>query len=570
MNEPVKTIAITNFNGRLTRIINGEMNSGFAKFTTSWGYDPFNKPMNLTWLPSPNDITGPIKGLVVAAKTRFEFVTSSTVGTQNVYALTNNGTYSNGNLFKIQASSPTSPVTNSVVAISSVSAGSPIFNNGGSLEFFQYAEGIYVGSDYQINEINFDGSGDKIIGFPGQASTFGYIQDVQRPLQLFDGKLMLGNGQTVAAIDNTNLVTSSIFAVSSILGNGNHAASAINPALPADWYVQDLDISPDFNYLLITATRMPPEKIGVIGADVQPGSSADAAIFMWNGSDLGITAGNTLPSGGATGLQTYLQKNVFFGNDTFGSYVNDGTNKLLTLPNNKAPYRNAIGSNGNFLFWIAPEEVIIGNGPTYQRVASMYYFGSLDEESAPGLFRVMRYTTSLANGSNYQAPVNILVNNDYTSFQSSGVVEHDSFGTHYFSVFDVSSSDSQTKLYSFCITPSYSFNGVPQKGVYETQNQLFSKRIGLAQIRVYTEPTATGNGFQLDLIGTDGNVITNGTFTYSYGSVLDPSTGQASMERINFNPSTKTLFSVGVRITNTGNTNMTIKKVEIDYTEEGK
>ena len=45
----METIEITNFQGRLTRILNGELNSGFAKFTTSFGYDPFSKPMNLTW-----------------------------------------------------------------------------------------------------------------------------------------------------------------------------------------------------------------------------------------------------------------------------------------------------------------------------------------------------------------------------------------------------------------------------------------------------------------------------------------------------------------------------------------
>ena len=55
--NPTQTIVITNFGGRLTRILNGDMNFRFAKFATSWGYDPFSKPMNLTWLPTPNDIS---------------------------------------------------------------------------------------------------------------------------------------------------------------------------------------------------------------------------------------------------------------------------------------------------------------------------------------------------------------------------------------------------------------------------------------------------------------------------------------------------------------------------------
>lgn len=64
----VETIEITNFGGRLTRILNGEMNSGFSKFANSFGYDPFSKPMNLTWFEQPVDITGPITDLIVAAK----------------------------------------------------------------------------------------------------------------------------------------------------------------------------------------------------------------------------------------------------------------------------------------------------------------------------------------------------------------------------------------------------------------------------------------------------------------------------------------------------------------------
>jgi hypothetical protein len=65
------TIEITNFGGRLTRILNGPLNSGFAKFTSSWGYDPFSKPDNLTWFESPTDITGSINNLVVAENYKY-------------------------------------------------------------------------------------------------------------------------------------------------------------------------------------------------------------------------------------------------------------------------------------------------------------------------------------------------------------------------------------------------------------------------------------------------------------------------------------------------------------------
>jgi hypothetical protein len=123
-------------------------------------------------------------------------------------------------------------------------------------------------------------------------------------------------------------------------------------------------------------------------------------------------------------------------------------------------------------------------------------------------------------------------------------------------------------FYGFTLNPSGTV--APQLGVYETQNQLFSKKIGLAQIRVYTEPTVAGNGFQIDVIGGDGNVIDNGTFNYSFVAGSDQTQMQGALERINFNPNINTLFSLGIRLTNTGTTNMTIKKIEIDYSEEGK
>ncbi len=123
-------------------------------------------------------------------------------------------------------------------------------------------------------------------------------------------------------------------------------------------------------------------------------------------------------------------------------------------------------------------------------------------------------------------------------------------------------------LYRFLITSSGT--GTPQLGVYETQTQLFSKRITVKQIRVYTEPTATGNGFQVDCIGSDGTIITNGTSTYTFAAGSDPTLLQGALERIDFNPKMGSTYALGLRITNTGTTNMTIKKIEVDWMPSGK
>src|SRR3990167_5363588 len=88
-----KTITITEFGGPLTRRNNGDINSGLTKFDTSWGYDPYSKPGNLSWMEQPSSILAQTSGAgpLVIMKVRNE-------GTSNyVYALANNR-----NLYKIQ------------------------------------------------------------------------------------------------------------------------------------------------------------------------------------------------------------------------------------------------------------------------------------------------------------------------------------------------------------------------------------------------------------------------------------------------------------------------------------
>lgn len=548
-----KTLEITNFGGRLTRILNGDLNSGFAKFVQSWGYDPFSKPMNLTWFEKPTDISSGVSDLIVVLKPWFQ-----QSGLQQYIF----GLGSSGNLYQIETNTITSPNFDSIIGVTSIANSSPSFNFGGSIEFFGSAGKMYIGADSQVNvgPLPPTGAADALVGVKNT-----YIQNRFRPLKQFAGKLAFGNGNTIGVIDSTGTVTSSVIGT----GQGN-TYSELNPPLPREANVTDLDTSTDGNYLLITASGIGNENIATVSNDRQAAASSDGTIYKWNGSDKTITSFNSIPSYAVTALQVYLQNNVFFSDDTFGASMSDGINKVLTLPGNKSPFANSTLVNGNFISWMSPE---ISSDGTHMN-ASLYYFGSLDAENPKGLYRLLRYSSTLANGFIYQVPANILTNNKYLTVNNGiTAVVPLSYGKHYFSTFEVNSTNfvpnaTTCKLYSFLVTPTGS--GTAQLGVYETQNQLFSKRIGISQIRVYTEPTVTGNGFQLDLIGGDGAVIDNGTFNYSFGSITDPNTSSNSMERINFNPGTKTLFSLGLRITNTGTTNMTIKKIEIDYMESGK
>ncbi len=543
--KPTKpqTIAITNFSGRLTRIPNGDLNSGFSKFTSSFGYDPFSKPMNLTWLEQAADITGPISNMPLAA------TTALIANSNNAFVIDQSK-----KLYRIQTASASNPTLDSVIGIGSVANGTS-FNFGASVTFFGSVVGgvssepfLYVSHDSGLNKIMSDGAAETIV----IAGSNKLVPNSFHALKEFIGKLHIGNGNTIAAIDSTGIASSSVMST----GLGNYY-SELMPPLPVTDRVQDLDASVDANYLLVTSSQIPTERLDTVGNDGANSSRAESNLYRWNGTDVAVTAATRISSFGVTAQQTFLGQNMVFGDDSFGTVVSDTQNKLLTLPNNKSPLPNATDTNGNFLTWASPEV----NGTT--RYMSLYYYGALDEENPKGLYRLLRWATTQSNAQVFQVPLCLLVNSAYRTLNSSYTITTTGYGKHYIGLMSVNTSGTyQGFLLRFLVTPTGT--GTPQLGVYETQTQLFSKRMSIAQIRVYTEPVVTGNGFRLDLIGSDGSIIPNGTFNYVFGDPIDKG------ERINFNPGTQTLYALGVRITNTGTTNMTIKKVELDISDEGK
>jgi len=579
--KPVQTITITNFGGRLTRIINGELNSGFAKFNTSFGYDPFSKPMNLTWLNQPSSVVGmtPMTlgnapGPVIAGVNKAGDTQSITPTT---FLVTGNAGFSK--VFSVNARN------DSVFGVSSIVGDS--FAWGGSAALYGQSERLYftsdlsvrvIGSVTSLNVLSIDGLSSSVItGGVGASSTIGLVKNTNHPLRLFAGRLIFGNGPSIGVIDTTGTVISSIFTVNNQVGN---QFSQLSPPLPSTQWVWDVEPSVDGNYLYISASTILPEfllnfqnqGLGPIFESAS-GTVGEGAIYGWNGVDQGITTRTGIPSGVATALQTYLNDQRFFIKDFLGSAVSDGVRKNVSLPRNKPVLPNATDTNGNFLTWACPETTEDGS-----RVASLYYYGALDDENPTGVYRLMRWQTNLTDGAVYQVPYQSLVMNAYTGVNQSvtGINQSSvtSYGKHYISAYSISSLVQSTSsvatqtLLSFNVT---SANDVPpQSGVYETQTQLFSKKVSLVQIRVYTEPTVTGNGFQLDVIGSGGEVIDNGTFTYTFSAGSDITLLQGALERINFDPGISPGYGFGIRITNTGTTNMTIKKVEIDYTQEGK
>lgn len=557
MPKKVQTIAITNFGGRLTRVVNGDLNSGFAKFATSWGYDPFSKPGNLQWNYDTSSIAQ-VSSTALAGVNYKGPLMSFIDRAGQYYIMGNNaGGVVNDN-YSID------PLSDSIIGIYNMSSIFGTFNYGAGVEQFGTEGNVVYSSDNTIVTVDQHPN-----DFPVLVSAFNSVTGnassvtagLPHPLKEFQGDLYYGNGNNIGRIENIGTFGT--------ITNG----AVLNPALPEGLVITDLDVTPEGDYLIITGSFSPPPWLGNVSTYISDSNKRAAAgqsfIFYWNGSDEAVTAIRTLPSFPAPSFETFLDTQYTVMQDTFGMALMEGNKKLLTLPNNVNPNSNALAANGTFLTWVCVEGIGgVGEGTNRYSsvVGSLYYFGKLDEENPAGLWRMNR-TYPIGQRSIQYAPYNQVVGNF-----SSYVNLVQSYGRHFYStqelVFPDNTSSVMSRFHRFVLNPGEVTQ--PTQGTYETQTQLFSKRISVAQVRVYCEPTVANNSFRLDLIGADGDPIEGGTFTYRYGDIVDPQTNSPSVERINFQGNIKSQYSLGVRITNTGTTNMLINKIEIDISEEGK
>lgn len=539
--EPGGMMEITKFGGRLTRTRNGLIDSGLAKFDTSWGYNPFVKPGQLTWGKAPSIFYNNADGLVLSSVSRVE---SNVLQT---YVITNAG-----KIIKFSGAGFSSST------IATLSSGSPTYTYGASIQFYGATDTLYIAHDKGVTKIKTDGSGETQIG-TWDATHFTPITTKRSMIQ-FQGLLYVTNSDASVTYAN-NIAEIS-------LGGAVNSYAKLSPSFPVGTYIRDLDISPDLTYMLISASYLPSELIAPVNDGVNS-ASGSSNLYRWNGTDVGVTNGVALPSFSTTALQSFGNSQYMFMYDTFGASLFENGKKTITLRNNKSPFPDAVCSTGNFLSWTCPETPYNLDAATYSMVGSMYYYGSMDDSTPSGLWRMFRQTS--ASGVIYQVPWNQFSSNRYVSSNTTPTVSEITNGTHLLSLIDYTGSGGSTlnKYYAFDVSPSDTFTG-PMLGVYETQNQLFGKRISLSEMRIYCEPTIANNGFQIDLIGSDGKIVTNGTFNYTYAAGTDITLAQGPLERITFNTNLKNLYSVGVRITNTGTTNMTFNKVEIDWEYSGR
>lgn len=547
--DQVETIVINNFEGKLTRVRNGMLNSGFAKFDTSFGYNPFFKPGQLSWFKDTFNLSTLItNGVALAGVSRVES------GGVVTYIIT-----STGHLYRIIGEG------GGGTDLHTLATGSPTFTYGADITFFGGANNLYISHDLGVTKIVITSGGsyssETQVG-TWDATHFTPIT-TRRGLSQFLGKLYIINSDpsvtyanNIAEIDATETVTS---------------YAKLSPSLPDGTYIRDLDVNPDFTYLLITSSMTPSELIAPVN-DGGNTASTYSDLYKWNGIDPGITTGIALPSFSATALQSFGNSQLMFMYDTFGASLYDAGVKVLTMRNQKSPFPTSTASTGNFVSWTCTDFYWNQDTQAGATYGSMYYYGSLETEP-PRLYRMFRQQSAIG-GSIYQMPYMAFTTNRYISVNTSDVPQVDANGTHIFSFIDYGGGATiNNKFYAFYVAPPddspAGWTGAIA-GVYETQNQLFSKKVAIKQIRVYSEPTVANNGFQVDIIGGDGKKVSNGTFNYTFASGTNQTLLQGGQERINFNPSINSLYSLALRVTNTGSVNMFINKIEIDYIQQGK
>ena len=532
----MNTLVITNFSGRLTRSAYGDINSGFAKYDSSYGYDPFTKPGRLTWLERPSVIGATLDFPLTMAKVRIQNAPSSVVA---VYGY---GPDNRLVRYNVNASGGSPDVDTGSILTAGISGATPEI--GGRMQFFGSTERIWIGHDGNVLRIDFDGANAN----PSVVGAASITSGVPRPSVQFLDNLYFANGTNLIEIGSAGTVLSS---------------AKLSPGFPVGTFIRDLDLTPDGNYVQITVSRI--NAISVFQEiDVHAMGSTDSFVFYWNGTDATYTTFRSYAGLGLTSNTSFSDLNYLAGSDLSGTALYQNSKRILTLPNVRPPSSEAMFSIGNMVGFMAPEYVSdIG-----QLHASLFMYGQYDNETPQGLYRLLQVQSSTVSVSNQtdvlKTPVCLPVSNLFYKTNTASV---SGTGKMYFSTsewIDGGSSD-RGFIYKFRAVPGVLMTSVVG-GVWESQNQMFSKKVKVPEVRLYTEPLVGGNQFRIELIGSNNGSIAGGnqTFTVGTDSVVSGS------DYVWYNPVIAPTHTLGFRITNLGVANWTGIKLEADVAEAGK
>ncbi len=540
--DDIQTLLVDNFGGAMTTFLNGNINSGRSWEQSCSGQNPFIKPGQLTWCEPPMliDPTGSvITDLIMDGKERVEN------GVLYVYAIGHTG-----RLYKIQVNDPTTynPDYDNPVLLATLTVNTPTFTKGGFIDFYGATEKIYIGHDKGLTSIKFDGTGEAAVG---DATAGHWTQNVPRPLRQFVGKLYIGNGSNIAEVDTTATVTT---------------YQKLSPGFPTNSETRDIDVSYDGTYLETVVSTLALYDLTSSTQQTSSTASATSYIFKWNGTDIGYTAFSTFPSYALSANIMFQEYQYTFGTDQFGSAVYAPTEKIISIPEAPAALPNAVFSTGNILALMTPLH-FAGVLQAY-----MLMWGSSDFEVGHplGFWSPFFLAANAPETDILTLPCVIPVSN--TGYgASSNNYPSNLFGKSkvYFSTLETSATPTtKYRFYRWSIETSALQAPIGTalfEGLYQTQTQLFSKKIEIKEVRIYGEPWPANMSFQIDLQGSGNSPITGASRTFTSGSNVT-----VGDDFIWYNPQCAPTYALGLVITNLGTANYTINKVEIDYSHGGK
>lgn len=532
-----KTEVVTNFSAKLSRYNNGELDSGFAKFLTTAYVDSFRYPGNLSWMETPIQIDSGgtiITDLIVAGKERVEN------GISYVYAIGHLG-----RLYKIQVNNPSTdnPNYDTPVLLTTLTNGQT-FTFGGSMEFFGASGNTYIwiGHDAGVTRIDFAGTNETVIGTTDSTH---WIANVPRQVIVFIGSLFYTNGTNIAQIDSTLTVVS---------------YTKLSPGFPINTNARDIRQTADGRYIVVVVTEAPLNSILALTQDTNNLSSAKSYLIYWNGTDVAASSSTIIPSYITNSYFTFAALEFFFGSDSRGGNLSNPQQKILSLPQMLSPLPNSIYSNGNMIDWIVP---FYNNGFLKGQIIS---YGQYDAEFEPAYYRRMMMPANGTSTDVVQTPFMLPVSN-YSFGASYNAYTGNVIGTGkiYFSTLENNGTTQKFRFYSFLNVPYGT--GTAAGGVYETQTQIFGEKRQIKELRFYIEPLVANNSFQIDLIGSDGNVITDSLGVRQF-TVGNPN-AVVGQDMLKYNPQVAPTYCLGVRITNLGTKNFVMHKMEIDHCSGG-
>lgn len=538
--QELETLTITEFGGPLTRRMDGPINSGKAKYDTSWGYDPYSKPGNLTWLEQPTSILTIGTGAIVATDNYYS-------GQSNFLRIVD----SNSSLYSLTVSNGSNPELDTSSVIGAIPGANTYTTSGAITRFGATTERLFVGGDSAIGRCDIDGANPSIVA---DVNTSNFNTNRPRPMAQFLGKIYFGNGNNIGEIDSTNTCTTT---------------TKLSPGFPYNTYVQDLDVTPDGNYLVLTVNDTLLGSSGFDGNDstITENRIGTSRKLYWNGSNTGFTAQEQYGGLSIFSNVNYGDKDYAIGYDLGGAAIFKGTNKELSLPKVIAPYPSAAFSTSNMLSFVSPEFDPFDS----KMKTSFFQYGQYDSETPDGLFRLLKYPAQIRNDVK---SVPTALNVDALIYASSIVGATNHIGGTSKVYFSTVESNAQApaqligKLYKFSLNPIGARSVLA--GVYETQNQLFSKKIAVKEVRLYTDPLSPSVDFNIDLIGSGGSIMSGGSHNFTTIGASSVATGT---DVLKYNPACAPTYSLGVRISNasvTGTNNWTATKLELDIVPAGK